>query len=189
MGVCRVAVGSTNPVKVNAVRRALRLLCEAVVEGVAVESGVPVQPIGLDEILRGAINRALEAQKRLSADYGVGVEAGLVEYIEPLELQVAAVVDSNGKVSIGFSPAFPIPRSWLPELKKRIELGEIATRITGRKDIGEKLGIIGYLTRGLVTRTDLTYLAVVMALVPRLNPDLYTELPHYTELLGGGENL
>lgn len=181
---CLIAVGSANPVKVNAVRRAIRLLCLADVRGVEVESGVPPQPLGVHEIILGAVNRASNALKKLDADYGVGVEAGVVETdIEPLELQVAAIVDRDGYVTIGLSQAFPLPRSWATELSKRVELGAIAARVTGRKGIGEKLGLIGYLTAGLVTRTDLTYSAVVMALVPRLNPGLYTSLPRVDEVI------
>ncbi len=182
-GECRVAVGSTNPVKVNAVRRAFRVLCSAVVEGVAVESGVPPQPVGFREVVAGAANRALNALRALSADYGVGVEAGLVETpIEPIELQVAVIVDKTGRVSIGLSQGFMIPRDWAEEVKKRVELGEIASRETGRAGIGEKLGLIGYLTMGLVTRTDLTLNAVLMALIPWLNPRFYKTLPSVEEL-------
>ena len=181
---CLVAVGSTNPVKVNAVRRAIRLLCLADVQGVEVDSGVPPQPLGAHEIVLGAVNRAVNALRKLSADYGVGVEAGVIETgIEPLELQAAAIVDQEGYVTIGLSQAFPLPRDSVKELNDRVELGAIAARITGRKGIGEKLGIIGHLTAGLVTRTDLTYNAVVMALVPRLNPDLYTSLPRIDEII------
>lgn len=181
---CLVAVGSTNPVKVNAVRRAIRLLCLADVQGVEVDSGVPPQPLGAHEIVLGAVNRAVNALRKLDADYGVGVEAGVVETgVEPLELQAAAIVDREGYVSVGLSQAFPLPRDWMSELNNRVELGTIVARITGRKGIGEKLGLIGYLTAGLVTRTDLTYNAVVMALVPRLNPGLYKSLPRIGEVI------
>ncbi|KSW11342.1 hypothetical protein CF15_00265 [Pyrodictium occultum] len=193
-GACLVAVGSSNPVKVNAVRRAIRLLCLADVHGVEVESGIPSQPLGLREIVLGAVNRAVNALRKLNADYGVGVEAGVIETtIEPLELQAAAIVDREERVTIGLSQAFPVPRDWMSKLRERIELGDIASRITRRADIGERLGLIGYLTGGHVTRTDLTYNAVVMALVPRLNPSLYTQAPRVREVLvkleKGGQSL
>ena len=180
---CLVAVGSTNPVKVNAVRRAFRIYCTADVRGVEAESGVPPQPLGFNEVVEGAFNRACNARRLLDADYGVGVEAGLVDTgVERVELQVAVIVDRRGWVSIGFSQGFPLPSQWVHEVEKRVELGIIASRETGRSDIGEKLGIIGYLTQGLVTRTDLTFNAVVMALVPRLNTSLYRKLPTVDEV-------
>jgi len=191
---CRVAVGSTNPVKVNAVRRAFRLLCSARVEGIQVESGVPSQPLGFREVILGAVNRAWNALKNLGYDYGVGIEAGLVETgAEPIELQVAAIIGPGERVSIGLSQGFMIPPGWVGEVRERVELGVIAARETGRSGIGEKLGLIGFLTGGHVTRTDLTYSAVVMALVPWLNANMYLErLPTVRDVkakLVGGKGL
>ncbi len=182
---CRVAVGSTNPTKVNAVRKAMLLLCTPEVVSVTVASGVPSQPHGLRELLLGSINRACNALRRMAADYGVGVEAGFIRLPAGMavELQVAAIVDSKGGLSIGFSQGFMLPRHWLEELEKRVELGAIAEKATGRRGIGEKLGLIGYLTLGHVTRTELTYEAVVMALVPRLNMHLYQQLPKCNQVL------
>lgn len=181
---CKVVVGSTNPVKVNAVRRAFRLLCDPVIRGARITSGVPAQPIGLREILLGALNRSIHALEAEEADYGVGIEAGaLVTDAGPVELQAAAVTDRSGRVSIGLSQGFLLPLSWLNELLDRVELEAIVAKTTGREEIGEKLGFIGYLTYGLVTRTELSYSAVLMALVPRLNPDLYSELPRAREVI------
>ncbi len=180
---CRVAVGSTNPVKANAVRRAFRLLCNAEIEKVAVESGVPPQPVGFHEVVLGAFNRACRALERTGADYGVGVEAGLVDTgVEYIELQAAVIVNREKRVSIGFSQGFPLPADWVERVLARMELGEIAAATTKRRGLGERLGVIGYLTSGLVTRTDLTYNAVLMALVPLLNPHLYTRLPSAREV-------
>ncbi len=177
-------VGSLNPVKVNAVRRAFRLLCDPVVRGAKVASGVPAQPIGLREILLGALNRATQALEAEGADYGVGIEAGtIVTEAGPIEIQVAAISDRSGRVSIGFSQGFMLPLHWLDELLNRVELEEIVTKTIGRRDIGEKLGFIGYLTYGLITRTELSYNAVLMALVPRLNPNLYPRLPRAQDVI------
>ncbi|MET1128698.1 MAG: inosine/xanthosine triphosphatase [Thermoproteota archaeon] len=178
MDVCKVAVGSSNAVKVNAVKKAFSLICRPDVKGVEVEIGVPRQPLGFSEILAGATNRALKALEVLNADYGVGVEAGAVmEWTGyPLELQVAVVINRQGNASVGVSPAFPLPPRWRSELLAGLELGEIASRELKRQNIGRRLGLIGYLTGGLVTRTDLTYFAVVMALTPWIHPDLYGEL-------------
>ena len=181
---CKVVVGSLNPVKVNAVRRAFRLLCDPVVKGTKVVSGVSAQPIGLQEILLGALNRATQALKAEEADYGVGIEAGaILADAGPIEIQVAVISDRSSRVSIGLSQGFMLPLHWLDELLDRVELEEIVTRNIGRKDIGEKLGFIGYLTYGLVTRTELSYNAVLMALVPRLNPNLYSRLPRAQDII------
>jgi len=63
----QVAVGTLNPIKIAAVRDVLNCICGKVTNGkvtmtsIAVESGVPTQPIGLNQTLNGAINRAKKA--------------------------------------------------------------------------------------------------------------------------------
>ncbi len=172
----RVAVGSTNPVKVEAVRRAWRLVGDAEIIPVEVESGVASQPRGFEETYRGALNRARGALERVGADYGVGIEAGIVEAPTPtgwMDVQVAVVVDRGGVVGVGVSPGFEPPRSWIPRLLSGEPLGDVASRVLSRADIGRVLGLIGYLTRGAVTRLELSYYAVLMALIPLLEPSLY----------------
>ncbi len=172
----RVAVGSTNPVKVEAVRRAWRLVGDAEVIPVSVDPSVSRQPRGIWETYRGALNRAERALAETNADYGVGLEAGIVEAPTPsgwVDVQIAVIVDSRGVVGVGFSPAFEPPREWIGELLGGRELGEIASLYSGRAEIGRVLGVIGYLTRGAVTRLELSYYAVVMALVPLLEKRIY----------------
>jgi non-canonical (house-cleaning) NTP pyrophosphatase len=47
------------------------------VVGVAAASGVPEQPVGLDQMSLGAMNRAEEAAK-CSGDVSIGIESGIV---------------------------------------------------------------------------------------------------------------
>ena len=57
-----VRVGSVNEPKLAAVRSAIGAYApDAKVEGVAVSSGVSEQPVGFEEIIRGARNRAAGA--------------------------------------------------------------------------------------------------------------------------------
>src|SRR3954447_4293568 len=76
-----VAVGSTNPVKADATRQAFSQVWPASstdVESAAVRSGVASQPMNDVECIEGARNRAILAREALDADYGVGIEGGLV---------------------------------------------------------------------------------------------------------------
>ena len=60
----RIAVGSTNPVKLESVREAAAQIFETEaieVIAVAAESGVPAQPMGDAETMAGASQRAREA--------------------------------------------------------------------------------------------------------------------------------
>ena len=55
----KVIVGSSNPVKLNATRNILtKIYGQVEISSKDVDSGVPDQPFGLDETIKGAINRA-----------------------------------------------------------------------------------------------------------------------------------
>jgi inosine/xanthosine triphosphatase len=177
--VMKVCVGSANPSKIKGVEAGFRemLGCDVDVVSARVDSGVPPQPIGFETIVRGARNRALNAMKAVSGcDYGVGVEAGIFSLDGVvMDVQAAVIVDSLGRESVGFSPSFPLPRDFGEKLLKgeARELEVLVDGYYGTKDIGEKGGFIRLLTRDVVLREDLTRLAVIMALVPWVNPDLY----------------
>ena len=184
MAGCRVAVGTSNEMKVRSVAQAFRVLCSPV-EAVPVPVSVEwEQPIGIHQLAYGALTRAVQALEKAGADYGVGVEAGPVpvDPLPPIEVQVAAVVDAEGRVSIGVSQGFMLPSGWASRVLEGTPLGRVAEEATGRKGIGRTHGVIAYLTYGLTSRGDLTRDAVLMALVPRLNPSLYT-LPRAADLL------
>ncbi len=176
----RVAVGSRNPVKLAAVERALsRVFGDVEVVAVPVKTSVGEQPIGLRSVIRGAVERASQAVRCREVELGVGVEAGLIKAPATitgyLDVQACAIVDSEGLVSIGMGPGFEFP----PEAVNAVlsgesrELEEPMVRLSGIEGIGDKMGAIGWLTKGLISRVDITEVAVIMALVPRLNRDLY----------------
>jgi len=177
----RVCVGTRNPSKLKGVEKALKMFYDDVsIICVPVKSGVPPQPIGIEQIFTGARNRALRALAgNIDCDLGVGVEAGIYAVGSTYyDVQVAAVADRNGVVTYGLSPSFPIPPKFASALiaKEVPELEVIVDRTFGTSNIGEKGGLIKLLTKGKVLREDITFYAVVMALVPRLNRELY-ELP------------
>lgn len=173
----RIAVGSDNPVKVEAVRRAaLKLYSEADVRGFAVDSGVALQPFE-DATWEGARTRAREALVRWpEADFGVGVEAGLFEVSAAgaaMDVQACVVVDARGRLTYGQGPGFVYPPHVVREIRAGKTVGEVMSQVSGISDIGKKTGAVGWLSRGHFTRTALTEPAVLMAFLPRLRPELY----------------
>lgn len=173
----RIAVGSDNPVKVEAVRAAAaRLYGEADVRGFAVESGVPPQPFE-QQTWEGARTRArLAAQCWPEADFGVGIEAGLIEVPaagDVLDVQACVVVDTMGRFTYGHGPGFAYPAHVSAQLRRGRTVGEVMSEISGVEEIGKKAGAVGFLSRGHVSRTSLTEPAVLMAFLPRLRPELY----------------
>jgi inosine/xanthosine triphosphatase len=111
------------------------------------------------------------------ADFGVGIEAGLLR-CEALkayfDVQFCAIVDREGKVTVGHGAGFVYPpRVLRAVLEEGRTVGEAMAELSKIPDIGKRMGAIGYLSRGLLDRTQLTEQAVLMALLPRLRPELY----------------
>jgi inosine/xanthosine triphosphatase len=168
----RIAVGSLNPVKIKAAENVFgRVFGPTVAEGKDVGSGVPSQPFGMDTV-QGAINRAKAAFSK-DYDYGVGIEAGLFEvqgYM--LDLQYCAVYDGSW-LTLGCGSGFEYPPTVLNEVLAGKEVGEVMSRVAGVDDLGKKSGAIGFLSKGMLDRTALTEQGVFMALIPRINKELY----------------
>ena len=160
-----VAIGSLNKVKVEGVREAFEEYYDNLTIK-TVDIQYTKQPLSLEETVRGAIYRAERAKGE--ADYGVGVESGLMNILDyHLVIQVAAIIKDD--IAIGFSPAFQLPRDLERLVLKGIELDEAVDMLYNIKDIGEKGGIIELLSRKKVDRRMLIADAVKMALVKIIN--------------------
>ncbi len=172
----KVAVGSTNRVKVDAARNVFSQAFGMVeVVSVEPEHGVEKQPLH-DRILEGAVRRARNSLERTGADYGVGIEAGLVK--DPfsgryVDVQYCAIADASGRVTVGRGPGFEYPPEVTDAVLDGRSVGDTMSAITGIEDIGRRSGSIGYLSDGLIDRTALSEIAVLMALIPRLRKELY----------------
>ena len=167
----RVAVGSTNPVKLAAARAVVtRLAPDAIVEAVAVPSGVPDQPLGDEETIRGALARARGAREKLDADFGVGLEGGVVEISDGTMRTCAwaAVVSRSGRHGVGGSLAMPLPESVAEMIRGGMELGHAMDKLTGLTKTKHGAGAVGILTAGLVDRQAAYEVLVAYALSPFL---------------------
>ncbi|AIF68633.1 hypothetical protein PAP_00955 [Palaeococcus pacificus DY20341] len=175
----RIAVGSTNPTKVKAVEEVMREFYDDVeVIPLEVDSGVGDQPIGIEKTVKGAINRAKEALKKADADLGVGIEAGLYEVPHTItgymDVQFCAIIDKRGKITIGHGPGFEYPPYVVEKvLRDNVEVAIPMAELSGDKNIKKTTGAIGFLTRGRLLRKELNKLAVLMAMIPRINKGLY----------------
>jgi inosine/xanthosine triphosphatase len=176
-----VAVGTQNPVKTSAVEHILKRLLkeEFKVTRVDVDTGIPKQPIGLSQIIKGAVLRARQAiSATKNAELGIGIEAGLVKIPCTMtgyfDIQFAAIIDSRGNLTIGCGSGFEYPPTVVSEvLKKGKEIGDVMEALTGIDKIGERMGAIGYLSHGELDRCNLTEQALLMAFIPRINKKLY----------------
>jgi len=174
--IASIAVGSTNPVKIGAVRAVLAGLApSATVEGIAVPSTVADQPFGDEETIRGARARAIAARERLGADLGVGLEGGVVELADG-SMQTCAwavIVDAEGRSGVGGSLAMPLPSAVATMIREGTELGVAMDRLVGAHGTKHGSGAVGILTNGLVDRQRAYEILVIYALGPFLRDDLY----------------
>jgi inosine/xanthosine triphosphatase len=167
----RIAVGSKNPVKLAAARAVVtRLAPNVAIEAVDVPSGVPDQPFGDEETIRGALARARAARERLDSDFGVGLEGGVVEESDGTMRTCAwaAVVSRSGRHGVGGSLAMPLPDSVAELIRGGMELGHAMDKLTGHSNTKHGAGAVGILTAGLVDRQAAYEVLVAYALSPFL---------------------
>jgi len=173
-----VVVGSTNPVKVEAVRSVLERAFprkKLSVRGIGVESTVASEPYGKD-VINGALQRAQSAIDEKEAHLGIGIEAGLFwsEALQDyMDVQYCAIVDRGERITLGHGPGFQYPPPIMSKVKEGKTVGQAMADISGIRGIGRKQGVVGYLSKGIMVRKKLTETAVIAALLPRMNPDLY----------------
>lgn len=178
--VVRVAVGSKNPAKIKATRNILSKIYVKIplkIYSVKVDSRVSSQPMG-NKTIRGAVNRAKEAILTGKADLGIGIEAGLFKFPYTLtgyvDIQWCAITDLQGRVTVGCNAGFEYPKSIIDRvLNEEKEIGEVMDEATGIKNLGEKFGAIGILSKRHLSRVQLTEQAILMAMIPRLNEKKY----------------
>jgi inosine/xanthosine triphosphatase len=186
-----VRVGTENGPKLEAVRLAFGAYASQVeVLGSAVDSGVPEQPVGFDEIIEGARNRARAAAETGACELSVGIEDGLVELpgqsgAPPLNMGCAIVTD-GAREGLGFSSGFAYPPGCSkPAIEGRQPIGDLFDaywRSRAKDDPGAppgpsalSSGNVGKLSLGVLPRSEYARHAVLCALIRFLHPDLYAE--------------
>jgi len=195
---CVLAIGTTNPGKVEAVRTAISAYDQlrfSKLEAYKVSSGVTDQPMSMAETLTGAKNRAKSARETAVAAaaaagdccgdtqrsparrvLGLGMESGL--FRDPdgafYDLTCCAFFDGD-YFHVGYSCAWRLP----DEVSKLIEgkgmdMSEAANaaRLCSDPYLGDKGGLIGVLTGGRVTRPQYTVQSIQMAILS-MDPKLY----------------
>lgn len=156
----KIGIGSKNEVKIKACRRAFEKVFPISIKVKGINSG-DYQPFN-DDIEKGAISRARNAIKEM--DYGVGIEAGIKwnevarEYFG---IQYCSIIDKTGYITWGHSSGFTYPKKIIEEVRKGKSVGEV---IEAKEE-----GAIGYLSKGIINREDITERAVLMALLPRIS--------------------
>ena len=172
-----VAVGSTNPVKLAAVRAVMERLCpDAEIRPIQVDPGVQAQPLSDDEMVTGAKARAIAARIALGADLGIGLEGGVHRSAWGALLSGwAAIVDRRGRLGLGSGGRIVLPPVLVESLEQGEELGPAMDRLSGLSDTRKGPGAVGILTNGLVVRDEAFRVAVAYALARFLHPAWYPD--------------
>ncbi len=162
-----IAVGSLNPVKVEAVRNVMeRIYGDVRITAVDVQGGVPQQPFE-GETRLGAENRARNALG--GHGMAVGIEAGVFEFPDGLyDIQHCAVVSSDGRITYGQGSGFRYPDDIAALVRSGRTVGDAVRELYGGEGIGKRQGAVGMLSHGLLDRLGLTEQAVTAAMIPRI---------------------
>lgn len=152
-----IAVGSKNKTKINLVKAIFsRHFKNVKVVGVDVSFGVKDQPMNVDEMFRGALNRAKNSLKKVKeTEYGVGIEGGIHKYNHGwFEQSIVVIVNRKGEVGIGSSGGLVLPDKVVEKISKGQNLEQAVDHSFGTKKIGEGIGMFGIFTKGVVTRSE-----------------------------------
>ncbi len=164
----KIYVGSTNPVKINAVTiAASETWPDLTVEGLSVDSGVSEQPLTDQETKQGAINRAQNVLKKSSSSnlhsnknnkqiLAVGLEGGVFE-AEDNELWCtvwAAVCSRGSDVFTCNGARFKVPQIISKRIRNGEEMGPIMADLFDGRNVKEQEGMIGIVTQGFIDRTE-----------------------------------
>lgn len=172
----KIIVGSTNPVKINSTRLAFEAAFpeeEFEVDGVTAESDVRDQPMSDSETFSGAQNRANHVKGNNQADYFVGIEGGVQDRGDDMEAFAWTVVLSNGTEGKARTSSFILPHEVGSLVRSGMELGHADDKVFKQTHSKQKNGAVGLLTNDIIDRTEYYKQAVILALVPFINPEFY----------------
>ena len=172
----KIAVASRNPVKIEAVQEAFSECFSDPfeIEGFSVSSGVPDQPMGNKTTFRGAQNRVENLMmEKPGYDYFVGIEGGIKMEKGRMITFAWVVVKSNENEGSARTASFFLPARIAELVLNGYELGEADDIVFSKENSKQQNGAVGLLTNNVVERSTLYKQAVILALIPFFNPDLY----------------
>lgn len=176
--VLKIVVASQNPVKIGATKQAFQLVfphSELHLEGINISSGVSDQPQNDMETWQGAINRCQGAKEKIAADFWVGIEGGIDKVHNNIEAFAWMVIeDKKGRKGEARSASFSLPPAVVSLLQKGIELGVANDQVFQRIQSKKKGGAVGILTDNIIDRTELYKHALVLALIPFIQEELFS---------------
>ncbi|KAJ3526573.1 hypothetical protein NM208_g11125 [Fusarium decemcellulare] len=171
-----VVIASNNAPKIKATQEGFTRMLPGSYDfqGLSVGSNVSDQPFSDEETLRGATNRARNAQTaQPQADFWVGIEGGVEDYNGAISsFAWVVVIGQDGRVGKARTSAYFLSDETCKLLKDGVELGHADDIVFGQTNSKNKQGSVGILTGGVIDRADYYTQAVVLALIPFKNGSL-----------------
>lgn len=174
----KIAIASKNPVKIKATLDGFNKMFpneKFEIESFSVSSDVSDQPKGDLETFSGALNRVNNIYKKEKEfDFFIGIEGGIEEKNSSMESFAWIVIKSkNGNVSEGRKGTFLLPPKVAELIKEGKELGEASDIVFNKVNSKQDNGAVGILTNNKIDRTKFYSEAIILALIPFKNKELY----------------
>lgn len=175
-----IYIGSENPVKIESTRRefeeVFKDISQFVFIGKSISSWVGEQPMTSDETLLGAKNRANNLKAKYpNGDYFVGLEGGIRSHGNEMEAFAWIVIFSNQMIGKAQTSTFQLPPKIVDLINQGMELGHADDIVFKRKNSKQGNGAVGLLTNNVIDRVEYYMHAVILALIPFINAELYTK--------------
>lgn len=152
----KIAIGTKNPTKVNAVKDAFMKYIDGEFIPTNVPSNVAAQPLTDNETLTGAINRAKNALKAEDANVGVGLEGGLIKTdLGYFLCNWGAIVTNHIDPIVAGGARIVIPNEIGDLVFSGKELGDVMDMYVKKHNVRQNEGAIGIFTNGVVDRTNM----------------------------------
>jgi inosine/xanthosine triphosphatase len=175
-----VVVGSTNPAKLESVRQAFQGIWTHRrwdIKGLRTSSGVAEQPLDETETLTGARNRAQAAIEQDGAQFGVGLEGGLIRVAGRwMECGWIVILNQDGLEGVASTARISIPDHFYQQMQAGQTLGDICDDEFETNNVGQNAGYFGLMTNNVVTRTSAYREAVAFALAVFVHPELFARI-------------
>lgn len=150
-------IGSMNQAKVAATKQVIQeYYPNAKVQQITSDSGVPAQPIGDEETIKGAINRAKDVRKNNPSAFGIGLEGGVRKLGDTLYIcNWGALSTPEGHMITAGGAQIPLPAEIAIEIAEGKELGPVIELYFNDNNLRQKEGAMGMFTAGAMTRVEL----------------------------------
>jgi len=92
-----------------------------------------------------------------------------------MDFQFCVILDECQNITIGSGISFEYPPQVIKDIltNNETEIGKIIGKLANNLNLKYESGAIGYLSKGVISRRDILTQAVICALLPRINKELY----------------